>query len=137
MSSEENLTPTYIYKLIPSSSAPPSPLPPVLPVSALDERDQFLHLSTSKQVPRTLKLYFKDEVKVYVLRIPYERVIKDIRWEDSKGAAPGPVGAEGMFPHLYNGLKLGREEVLDVGIWENEDGTWDGALKEAEGWLVY
>ncbi|THH30862.1 hypothetical protein EUX98_g3306 [Antrodiella citrinella] len=136
MSSEENLTPTYIYKLVPSFP-PPYPLPDRLPVSALDEKDQFLHLSTSKQVSRTLKLYFKDETKVYVLRISYDHVVKDIRWEDSKNGAPGAVGGEGIFPHLYNGLKLGRDVVESVQEWENGDGQWDEALKKAEGWLIY
>lgn len=77
--------PTYLYKLIPSSAPPPSPLPSSLPLSDLDTHSGFIHLSTSRQVPRTLKHFFADEHRVYVLRIPYDSMQKDIKWEDPKG----------------------------------------------------
>ena len=128
--------PTYIYKLIPSTAAPPDPLPEKLPVSDLDTRSGFVHLSTSVQVPNTLKYFFGDEPRVYVLRVSYDRVEKDIKWEDPKAEACGPRGGEGMFPHLYNGLKLGKDEVESVAVWENEGG-WDVALTKAENWLIY
>lgn len=38
--------------------------------------------------------------------------------------------------HLYNGLKLGKDEIESVAVWKNENG-WDEALKKAESWLVY
>jgi len=50
--------PTYIYKIIPSVAKPPSPLPEVLPVSDLDQRDGFVHCSTSKQLLGTLNAFF-------------------------------------------------------------------------------
>lgn len=129
--------PAYIYKLVPSSAPPSTPLPDALPVSDLDRTDDFIHLSTAVQVPITLKRFFADDPKVYVLRIAYDTVEANIKWEDSRGTGPGPVGGEGIFPHLYNGLKLGREEVESVGVWENAGDGWDEALKKAEGWLVY
>lgn len=128
--------PTYLYKLIPSSAAPPDPLPERLPVSDLDQKSNFVHLSTATQVPGTLKYFFKDDPKVYVLRIGYDNIEENIRWEDPSAAACGPRGGEGMFPHLYNELKLGKDEVESVGVWENMGG-WDEALKKAEEWLVY
>lgn len=39
--------------------------------------------------------------------------------------------------HLYNGLKLGKDEIECVMVWEKTGGGWDEALKEAESWLVY
>ena len=41
--------------------------------------------------------------------------------------------------HLYNGLKVGKDEVESVATWENGDGSWDQALSkaEADAWLVY
>ncbi|THH14877.1 hypothetical protein EUX98_g9548 [Antrodiella citrinella] len=130
--------PTYIYKLIPSSAPPPSPLPSALPISTLDQTSGFIHLSTSTQIPNTLKFFFKDELRVYVLRILYDAVEKDVKWEDPKAEVCGPRGGEGMFPHLYNGLKLGKDEVESVAVWENHgDAGWEEALKKAEGWLVY
>jgi hypothetical protein len=49
-------------------------------------------------VPNTLKYFFKDEPLVYVLRIPYERVVHDIRWESPEGQVCGPRPKEGLFP---------------------------------------
>jgi len=78
-------TPTYIYKIVPESAAPPSPLPDALPVSELDSSDGFIHLSTALQVPGTLKRFFSDKDSVYILRIIYAKVEKDIKWENDKG----------------------------------------------------
>jgi hypothetical protein len=83
--------PLYIYKILPSSTPPPSPLPLALPVSELDRRDNFIHLSTSRQLLGTLRNFFADEEKVYVLRIPYARVQRWIRWEDAKGKTADEV----------------------------------------------
>ncbi|KII87371.1 hypothetical protein PLICRDRAFT_43003 [Plicaturopsis crispa FD-325 SS-3] len=130
--------PTYIYKLIPSSAPPPTPLPDALPVSGIDQSSGFIHLSTAPQVPQTLKFFFADEPLVYVARLVYDNVEKDIKWEDPKAEVCGPRGGEGMFPHLYNGLKLGSEQIDSVATWEKGEG-WDTALKKAEEekWLVY
>jgi uncharacterized protein (DUF952 family) len=122
--------PKYIYKILPSLPVPPSPLPISLPVSALDARDNFIHLSTSFQILGTLNAFFSSEPHVYILRIPYERVEKWIKWEDAKGKGPEEVGGcwdtegrKGLFPHVHgNGLKLGREEVDEVGTWNRKEG---------------
>ena len=141
MASPGDANPTYIYKLIPSSTSAsiPTPLPAALPVSELDQASGFIHLSTSKQVPNTLKYFFASESRVYVLRLavsPLEE-LKLIRWEDPKAEVCGPRGGEGMFPHLYNGLRLGKNEIESVQRWERTDGAWDEALKKAEDWLQY
>jgi uncharacterized protein (DUF952 family) len=137
MATLSDAPPTYIYKLIPSSAPPPDPLPDRLPVSDLDQTSGFIHLSTSLQIPNTLKLFFKDDPRVYVLRIPYDVVEESIKWEDPKGEVGGPRGGEGVFPHLYNGFKLGTDEVESVhGLEKGSDG-WDSALKAAEAWLIY
>jgi uncharacterized protein (DUF952 family) len=81
-------TPKYIYKILPSTPPPPSPLPLALPVSALDARDNFIHLSTSRQVIGTLRNFFAKEDYVWMLRIPYTEVEKWIKWEDSVGKGP-------------------------------------------------
>lgn len=130
--------PTYIYKLIPSDAAPADPLPTALPVSSLDQSSGFVHLSTVKQIPNTLKTFFAEDPRVYILRIPYEPLEAQIRWEDPKAEVCGPRGGEGMFPHLYNGLKLGKDEVESVQTWERVDGEgWDAVLEKAKAWLVY
>jgi len=133
---EENKGPNYVYKLVPPSMAVPDPLPEKLEVSELDKSSGFIHLSTSVQVAGTLKHFFADQSRVFVLRVPLAPVEKLIKWEDVKLEVCGPRGGEGMFPHLYNGLKLGKDEVEGVRVLESSQG-WDAALKEVEDWLVY
>lgn len=137
---EEKKGPSYVYKLVPAAMPVPDPLPEKLAVSDLDASSGFIHLSTSIQVPGTLKHFFGDQSRVFVLRVPLAPVEKEIRWEDPKGEVCGPRGEEGLFPHLYNGLKLGKDEIEIVRVLENNGdngGGWDAALKEAEDWLVY
>ena len=83
---------------------------------------------------------------MYVLRIPYADVKKDIKWEDPNATVCGNRPGEGLFPHLYNGLRLGKDEVDSVACWDRGDGAvaddkkgWEQLVKDAEkeGWLVY
>ncbi|KAJ5591042.1 hypothetical protein N7450_005014 [Penicillium hetheringtonii] len=127
--------PRYIYKIVPSSSPIREPLPERLPVSELDQKSGFVHLSMAHQVANTLNTFFKEEPLVYLLRIEYATVISDIRWESPDGKVCGPRPGEGLFPHLYNGLKLGRDEVESIAIWQNEGG-WEKALNGAKPWLT-
>lgn len=90
--------PRYLYKIVPSTSRVPEPLPDRLPVSLMDQRSGFIHLSTAHQIPNTLKYFFRDEPLVYILRIEYDRVEQDIRWEDPDGQVCGPRAGEGQFP---------------------------------------
>ena len=78
-------TPTYVYKIVPSSVPLPSPLPERLPVSELDSADGFLHTSTAVQIPGTLIRFFGNANKVFILRIEYKNVEKDIKWQDRNG----------------------------------------------------
>ncbi|KAK1148986.1 hypothetical protein N8T08_007661 [Aspergillus melleus] len=128
--------PAFVYKIIPSTSPVREPLPDRLPVSEIDEKSKFIHLSTAFQVPNTLNFFFKNEPLIYILRIPYSRVAPHIRWESPEGNVCGPRPKEGLFPHLYNDLKLGKDEVESIGIWTNEAG-WDKALSQARPWLLY
>jgi uncharacterized protein (DUF952 family) len=129
--------PTYVYKLIPSTAPPSDPLPDRLPVSDLDQTSGFIHLSTALQIPNTLKFFFKEDPKVYILRISYDSIEKSIKWEDPKAEVCGPRGGEGMFPHLYNELKLGKDEVESMQAWDQGSDGWDSALKAAKAWLTY
>ncbi|KAF9219690.1 hypothetical protein BS17DRAFT_381719 [Gyrodon lividus] len=135
-----NEKPTYLYKLVSYTTPPPSELPEALPVSELDQSSGFAHLSTARQVPNTLKFFFGDHPRVYVLRLVYDAVEGAIKWEDPKAEVCGPRGGEGMFPHLYNGLRLGKKEVESVRMLENRVGGWEVAIEEDaafKGWFVY
>ena len=133
----EGRKPTYVYKLVPYTAPPPTPLPIALPVSELDQTSGFVHLSTASQIPNTLKFFFTNDPSVYILRLPYDPIEKDIKWEDPKAEVCGPRAGEGMFPHLYNGFKLGREEVDSMQSWTRSESGWGEALEQAEHWLVY
>lgn len=122
--------PPYIYKIVPASTPPPSPLPQSLPVSPLDAKDNFIHCSTSSQLLGTLKRFFAADESVYILRIPYAHVKEQgvVRWEFTDGRQ-GSENEEGCFAHLYNGLKVGRDEVDSVGEWKKGSDGWS-----ADGW---
>jgi uncharacterized protein (DUF952 family) len=87
MSEHEKQLPNFLYKLVPSDAAPPDPLPEELPLSELDEKSGFIHLSTAHQVPGTLRHFFGDAESVYILKIQLETIKDKIRWEspDKKG----------------------------------------------------
>ncbi|KAL0950924.1 hypothetical protein HGRIS_007680 [Hohenbuehelia grisea] len=128
--------PTFIYKLIPASAAPPDPLPVKLPLSELDKSSGFIHLSTARQVPHTLARFYAHDTRMYVLRISYEKVRADIRWEDSSGQVYGGPDADNVFPHLYND-QLGSGEAESVVVWDKgESETWDKCVADAAAWLV-
>ena len=69
---------------------------------------------------------------MYILRIPFWGVSRYITWEDAKGKQPDDLGGcwdvegkMGYFPHMHgNGLKLGREEVDEVGAWNRGNDGW-------------
>ena len=54
--------------------------------------------------------------------------------------ALGGVGEENVFPHIYNGLRLGKAEIESVVEWEQDsNGHWDTAIEKArlDSWLIY
>ncbi|KAI9737201.1 MAG: hypothetical protein M1818_005733 [Claussenomyces sp. TS43310] len=121
----------YIYKIISAQTPPPTPLPVALPVSVLDQSSGYIHASVASQLLGTLNAFFGAEPRVYILRIPYARVRPVVRWEDSAGLPPDRAcwdarieGGAGLFPHLYNGLRLGRDEVDEVRVWEIAEAGW-------------
>ncbi|EKD16399.1 hypothetical protein MBM_05693 [Drepanopeziza brunnea f. sp. 'multigermtubi' MB_m1] len=132
--STPNPLPPYIYKILPSSAAPPHPLPVSLPLAALDSSARS---GTSSRPSGT-------STTTYVLRIPYARVADLVVWEDAEGRAPaGDEGPTGFFPHVYanagpgegeggggrgeggTGLEAGEgKEVESGGLWERGGGNW-------------
>ena len=74
--------------------------------TALDKEDGFIHFSTSKQLPLTLELYFKDSKKLILLQVDEEKIKDKIIYERSNSN-----GRVGKFPHLYN--KFNIDAVLN------------------------
>ena len=74
--------------------------------TALDKEDGFIHFSTSKQLPLTLKLYFKDSKKLILLKVDEEKIKDKIIYERSNSN-----DRAGKFPHLYD--KFNIDAVLN------------------------
>ena len=116
--------PKFAYKILPE--APPNPLPESLPLSELDATDGFIHLSTAKQVPATAGRFYSTNSSLWLLKIPLDRIQKDVRWEGSAG---------GHFPHVY-GAMPGKAEIVDSKEFRNGEGEdWANKL-ENDQWLV-
>ena len=117
-------TPKYLYKIL--SAAPPEPLPITLPLSELDGKDGFIHLSTAEQVPVTAGRFFVSSNVLWLLKIDLALVEKNVRWETS--------GSE-SFPHVY-GPMPGSREVVDTKEFQKSDGEdWASVLGNSQ-WLI-
>lgn len=155
MSNSDSPLPVYLYKLIPSNTPPPDPLPEELPLSELDKESGFIHLSAAPQVSGTLSHFFGDQKRVYILKIPFQPLQEKIRWEspDKKGiqglvdyqlpthplyiSVCGSRPGEGLFPHLYDG-RLGKNEVEHVITLDKGSSGWDEIIEQAKSsWLIY
>ena len=71
-------------------------------VTALDQQDGFVHLSSATQLNMTLSLYFLKEEKVVLLQISENDIIEGLAYEyaDKRG---------GEFAHYYG--ELGIEKI--------------------------
>ncbi|KAG7440658.1 uncharacterized protein BT62DRAFT_575241 [Guyanagaster necrorhizus] len=129
--------PRFVYKIIPD--APPSPLPFSLPLSALDAKDGFIHLSDANQVPKTADLFFAECEKLWLLQLDTE-VVKAAGgrfvWAEN---LPGCVHLYGNGVDTWDGARLGEGTVRDSRKFTRlGEETWvDGMRKGAErSWLV-
>ncbi|OTB09047.1 hypothetical protein M426DRAFT_316341 [Hypoxylon sp. CI-4A] len=114
--------PEYVYKIVPS--APPSPIPSQYPLSELDQKDGFVHLSTGTQIPITADLFFTEATKIWVIKLRFApKFHAATTWE-----------VEGC-PHLYGNFS--SDDVQDVRELARLDGkTWKESLQSESGWLV-
>ena len=65
----------------------------------IDENDGFIHFSTSKQLAKTLHLYFDNIDEVVLLQINEEKIHANLVYEESDSN-----NRSGKFPHLYGKL---------------------------------
>ena len=70
-------------------------------VTALDQQDGFVHLSSATQLNMTLSLYFSKEEKVILLQINESDIIEGLTYEyaDKRG---------GEFAHFYGELRTDK-----------------------------
>lgn len=69
-----------------------------------DQRDGFIHLSTTEQLPGTLDRHFAGENNVFLLSVLTHHLDGALRWERSRKGE--------LFPHLYECLQL--KDVLMI-----------------------
>ncbi|KAI0182460.1 hypothetical protein EV127DRAFT_378710 [Xylaria flabelliformis] len=110
--------PTYVYKITPT--APPSPIPAQYPLSELDQKDGFIHLSIAKQIPITAGLFFKDSTTIWVLKLRFKPEFHGATNWDTPGC-----------PHLYG--NFGADDVEEVEKCSRpEGGSWEELLGQSE-----
>ena len=119
-----SLLPQFVYKILPE--APQIPLLDSLPLSELDAKDGFIHLSTAKQAPATAGRFYSMVSSLWLLKIPLDRIENNVKWEDS---------GDSCFPHVY-GPMPGKAEVSDVRDFRKGEGEDWASKLENDQWLV-
>ncbi|KAI2640146.1 hypothetical protein GGS21DRAFT_505434 [Xylaria nigripes] len=113
--------PTYVYKILPTS--PPSPIPAQYPLSELDQKDGFVHLSTATQIPDTAGLFFAEATTLWILKIRFKSDFHGVTtWE-----VPG-------CPHLYG--NFGAADVQGSKEFSRAEGeNWKDTMARQAGFL--
>ncbi|OAR01407.1 hypothetical protein LLEC1_04074 [Akanthomyces lecanii] len=111
-------SPQFIYKILPE--APAEPFPAQLPLSELDAKDGFIHLSTAVQVPKTADLFFAEHTKLWVVKLELSKLNDPVKFEDD-------------FPHLYG--NFGARDIDSESRFERRQGqTWADSMSTSS-WL--
>ncbi|BFZ54951.1 hypothetical protein PYCC9005_001989 [Savitreella phatthalungensis] len=109
---------TFAYKI---GESFPSETP--LPVSELDRKDGFIHMSTADQVPGTVGRFFKGVKKVTLIKVRLQTIDHKLKWEQSSN--------HGTFPHIYGDLL--QSDIVDRAEFTlDEGGDWETLLSQAE-----
>ncbi len=140
--------PRYVYKIVPS--APPEPMPEHYPLSELDQKDGFVHLSTSwqvrdiesnaavsrpradsraePQIPITSALFFTHSTEIWVLKIRLRRFEHLLKWDEVEGT--------NGCPHLYGNFGAADVEAAKsfVRAVETEQ-SWADVFRSEGAWL--
>jgi uncharacterized protein (DUF952 family) len=65
--------------------------------SADDRRDGYIHLSTSRQLQRTLEGFFAGRINLVLVAFETAALGSELKWEPSSSGE--------LFPHLYSPLR--------------------------------
>lgn len=131
---ELELPPQRLYKILPTAPVPAADLEThIYPLSDLDRRDGFIHLSTATQVPGTAARFFAGATELYFLVLdPVELLKYKGRESDELGNAEPRLRLEaagaGRFWHLY-GRGVGASDVFATTSAHRRNGEdWVQAL---------
>ncbi|OMH79602.1 hypothetical protein AX774_g6981 [Zancudomyces culisetae] len=75
------------------------------PLSQLDAKDGFIHLSTARQTQNTLLRYFQAHSQVTVLKIDLHAVRDQVKWEQVNLVDSDGNHVVEDFPHIYGPLR--------------------------------
>lgn len=130
-----NLFPKFVYKIVPTP--PPEILPHALPLSELDIKDGFIHLSDAAQIPKTANLFFGTNGTLWFVKISSAAVQREgfrLKW------AEGLPGCVHLFGRKEGGQgRLGGGIVVGVKSFERKESQdWGEAITklDMEHWLV-
>ncbi|EJU01072.1 hypothetical protein DACRYDRAFT_108403 [Dacryopinax primogenitus] len=124
--------PIYVFKILLPSDFPTG-VPaasslcsiPAMPSTSLDQSEGFIHLSRARQLLLPLSRFFISEESIVLVRVVFERVEKDVRWDRTAS------GDE--YPHLLRQLAgLDCDEVKTVRRMGRE---WEEVLESEKAWV--
>ena len=90
------------------------------------EREGFIHLSTSDQLPRTAERFYAGRTDLVVVTVHEDRLRAPLRYDPADGEE---------FPHLYGPLNL--DAVIDVKPWGPARPDVDERVTELEVRIAY
>ena len=112
MSIDTRPAPEYIYKITTGLLWAEAETSGIVPPMPIDEQDGYMHFSTAGQVAETLRLHFKGQSDLALLRVRLADIAAGVKWEPSRGGA--------LFPHLYASLPTAAiAAVHKVAVAEN------------------
>lgn len=97
----------------------------VLPPSAVDVRDGYIHMSTAAQVRETARLHFAGQDDLWLLAIDTHALGEGLKWEPSRGGD--------LFPHLYGALERAAIVHADPLPRDGDARVWPSWLQPAAG----
>jgi len=98
MTAEIIMSPTTIYKIVPTDLWRAAERDGVFHGSPVDLQDGFIHFSTAAQAAETVAKHFRGQTDLLLVFVDADMLGDALKWEPSRGGA--------LFPHLYGALAL-------------------------------
>ncbi len=102
---------TLVYKIVDASQWEQAVKQNRFGGSPVDLADGFIHLSSARQVPETLRIHFRDRDDLVLVAIDAMALGDRLKWEVSRGGE--------RYPHLYG--ELACDQVRSVTAISRDD----------------
>lgn len=112
---------SHVYRICEAQTWAQTQLDGQLPLSELDARDGFVHLSTAAQVAGTLRRFFAGREDLVVLTVAVDQLLLggSLTFEPSGHAEPESERERELFPHFYG--QVARAAIVSADILELDD----------------